>query len=125
MRLSQRITMARFVLTLVAGLIVCSSTVRGGEPTTASRVVLYEVTQPTWCPACRLMAPIIARLQARGFPILDGGGRYTVTCLPTYLMTVDGLVVSQCCGVREQADLATWIADTTIWAEKNHPRAKP
>ena len=72
-----------------------------------------EVWQASWCPACKRMAPTVAKLQREGEPVLwidydrhrETAKGWNVEALPTTILIVNGREAARIVGVAGETQL--------------------
>ncbi len=85
--------------------------------TGAGETVLYDF-QATWCGPCKMMAPVVQRLEAEGYPVREVdvdrdaalAGRYGVTNIPCFVLVVDGQERGRIIGATSYERLADLLA---------------
>jgi len=85
--------------------------------TGAGETVLYDF-QATWCGPCKMMAPVVQRLEAEGYPVREVdvdrdaalASRYGVTNIPCFVLIVDGQERGRVIGATSYERLADLLA---------------
>lgn len=80
----------------------------GGQP--AGEVIDFSAS---YCPPCRTMSPIVARLEREGLPIRKVdieqdralAEQYRITSIPTFVLVIDGREVTRIVGATTEAEL--------------------